>query len=73
MTSFRVLELVIGSNEAERVGLAKRKMTRMLAPQVQKIFISTGSDLSKYLAHHLSEFDKMPLIRKPQQCLWLSW
>ena len=34
MESFRVLELVIGSNDPERVGLAKRKMTRMLTPQV---------------------------------------
>jgi hypothetical protein len=36
MTSFRVLELVVGSNDAERVGLSKRRMTRVLTPQVQE-------------------------------------
>jgi hypothetical protein len=35
-TSFHVLELVIGSSDPERVGLAKRKMLRLLAPHTQE-------------------------------------
>ena len=34
--SYRVHELLIGTNEQERSGLAKRKMTRLLAPQTQE-------------------------------------
>ena len=36
MTSFRVLELVVGSADAERTGLSKRRVTRVLSPQVQE-------------------------------------
>lgn len=34
--SFRVHELVIGSTDPERVGLAKRRLMRLLAPQTQE-------------------------------------
>jgi len=35
-TTFRVLELVIGTSDSERVGLSVRRLTRLLAPQVQE-------------------------------------
>ena len=34
--SFRVHELVVGSNDQERLGLARHRMTRLLAPHTQE-------------------------------------
>ncbi len=36
LDSFRTLELLVGSNDLERKGLAKRRMRRLLAPQSQE-------------------------------------
>ena len=44
--SFRVFEMLVGDDDKERMGLAKRRLTRRLAPQVHqqhdgKKFITT--------------------------------
>ena len=34
--SFRVFEMLVGDDDKERMGLAKRRLTRRLAPQVHQ-------------------------------------
>ena len=36
LTTYRVFELVIGTSDSERTGLSVRRLTRLLAPQVQE-------------------------------------